>query len=181
MWNELEKDNPSDEKDEIYSHLLKLAKFFTQKNSGLNFRITHDPNSMYSFDVTLWGRRKNLDYLSSIFQTAGLNCSDSNNDIRHEWNMQETNPEEFARKLQNATELITSQYNIPTPSETSDDLLISGNAIIMQKKFGHTEEGYRKLLMWYSSECRKSDSKSQKGLSLKSRKSSKDNEDIERE
>lgn len=133
---------------ELFSKIIDLYEFFTEKESCLAFRIKHELDN-YIFSVEVIKREKNFDYFNNLFVNAGLILDEERaTKERNIWKMENSNKIEFSLTLKKVIKYIIDNYSLPLPINESEIKNFTALAHFKKREYGNTDEGIKKFNKW---------------------------------
>ncbi len=134
-----------------FGMMIDFAEFFEGKMAMLNFRMKVRNHSEYEFFIETFANQQNWAYFDELFSSCGMIQKTRDDAPFICWYLKSSSKEDFYDTLQNLLDKIRENWNFNTPTEVTDDMNFDLKALIMQKKFGTTPEGVKKMNAWINS------------------------------
>ena len=131
-----------------FALMLEIAEFFEDKLADLNFRMKVRNHSEYEFFIEKYKGRHNWDYLDELFSSFGMLQKKAEDAPFVFWYLMSFSEEDFYNTLVIILNGIREKWSLEAPSEIVDPRDFNFNALLMQKKFGNTPEGVKKMNDW---------------------------------
>ena len=128
--------------------MLEFAEFFEDKLADINFRMKVRNHTLYEFFIEKYKGRHNWAYLDELFSSFGMLQKKAEDAPFVWWYFKGESEKDFYDTVKNILEGIRSKWSVETPTEIVDDKDFNFNALLMQKKFGTTPEGVKKMNDW---------------------------------
>lgn len=134
-----------------FEMMTDFAEFFEDKMTMLNFRMKVHNHSEYEFFIETFGNQQNWEYFDELFASCGMIQQMRDDAPFVCWYLTSFWEEDFYDTLTNLLTKIRETWNFSTPTEIMEDMPFKLKALIMQKKFGKTPEGVKKMNAWINS------------------------------
>lgn len=131
-----------------FGMMTEFAEFFEDKLADLNFRMRVHAHSEYEFYIEKFKGEHNWNYFDELFVALGMTRKQREDAPFVCWCIKSSSVKEFSDALNILLEGIRTKWSLKTPTEIVDPKDFNFNALLMQKKFGTTSEGVKKMNDW---------------------------------
>ena len=133
-----------------FTLISDIAEFFEEKLAALEFFMSVQNHSEYEFRIILRSNERNWKYFNELFGSFGMvqEVEKKEKYSMISWYVNASSKEEFYDVLFDILEGIKRKWNLETPTEIMPDMGFPHKALLMQKKFGITPEGVKKMNDW---------------------------------
>ena len=136
-----------------FALMLEFAEFFEDKLAALTFRMKVRNHCEYEFFIEKHCGQRDWATLDELFSSVGM-IQKKRDDVPFvSWYIRSSSEEDFYLTILALLESIRNKWNLKTPTEIVDNDAPFFNALIMQKKFGTSPEGVKKMNDWINSNC----------------------------
>ena len=136
-----------------FALMLEFAEFFEDKLANLRFRMKVRNHSEYELFIETSKSGHNVAYFDELFGSFGMIQMKRDDSPVVLWYINGFSEEDFYLTIKTILDGIRSKWKLETPTEIVDEKNPFFNALIMQKKFGTTPEGVKKMNDWINSNC----------------------------
>ena len=131
-----------------FALMLEFADFFEDKLADIKFRMKVRNHSLYEFFIEKYKGSHNWEYLDELFGSFGMLQKKAKDAPFVWWYFKGESEEDFYDTVKNILEGIRNKWTLSVPNEIVDPKDFNFNALLMQKKFGTTPEGVKKMNDW---------------------------------
>lgn len=134
-----------------FEFVADFARFFEDKMLGLDIRAKVRNYSEYELYIESYRNQRNWEYLDEFFGSLGMICGTSEELPLATWYIKASSHAEFYEAMKVLAEGIRQKWTLEIPTELTEDMPFNLQALIMQKKFGTSPEGVKRMNEWINS------------------------------
>lgn len=131
-----------------FGMMTEFAEFFEDKLVNLTFRMRVRNHCEYEFYIEKFKGEYNWNYFDELFGSLGMTKKQREDAPFVCWCLKSSSEKEFGDALNIILEGIRAKWSLETPTEIMPDMEFNHKALLMQKKFGTTPEGVKKMNDW---------------------------------
>lgn len=135
--------NPS-----IALELLDYLDFLAEKDTILELRATHSKDGQYKFSIGSHRDEKNFDRLNQLFQNAGFQLNEEENNPFISWDLSDNDPIALAEKMKESKQHIFENFAIEPPTSESEFISFNQEARFKMRELGDTPQGKQEFENW---------------------------------
>lgn len=149
LWENLDKaitEKKFDEQHSCFTRILDLHDLIQDKDCGLTCRMYISGYHMYQIKFDDSGPVNTTEYFSHFFDKLGFQIQEDHG--KKFWYFEIGDKNIFENMLDKICKAFASEYSLEKPSEITPDMTFNYQAYLMQKQFGYTRDGIKKMNDW---------------------------------